>query len=166
MGRSGGGLFNARGELIGVCSAADPEIDEGLYAALPRVYYEMDRNGLSFVYQDQQRQAEPTTQQPIAQLVPTDSVPDLKSPVSPLLVPASHVQPVGNEVAPPSRAPRHPNDNTRAAIGSDSDKRELVCVLKSKDGKQSQAYVIDNPSNALLEQLQRESKVSGGRNDR
>ena len=29
-GRSGGGLFSYDGKLIGVCNAADPEIDEGL----------------------------------------------------------------------------------------------------------------------------------------
>jgi len=32
-GRSGGGLFNENGELIGVCSAADREQNEGLYMA-------------------------------------------------------------------------------------------------------------------------------------
>ncbi len=50
-GRSGGGLFAADGRLIGVCNAADPQIDEGLYAALPRIYQELGRNGLDFVYQ-------------------------------------------------------------------------------------------------------------------
>lgn len=35
QGRSGGGLFNTRGELIGVCSAADG--NEGLYAGLAGV---------------------------------------------------------------------------------------------------------------------------------
>ena len=51
-GRSGGGLFSPEGLLIGVCNAADPTIDEGLYAAAPRVHQALDRNGLSFVYQD------------------------------------------------------------------------------------------------------------------
>ena len=32
-GRSGGGLFNDEGQLIGVCSAADPARNEGLYMA-------------------------------------------------------------------------------------------------------------------------------------
>lgn len=38
VGRSGGGLFDARGRLIGVCNAADQEDDEGIYAALPIVH--------------------------------------------------------------------------------------------------------------------------------
>src|SRR5262249_17853333 len=33
-GRSGGGLFSAEGYLIGICNAADPTDDEGLYAGL------------------------------------------------------------------------------------------------------------------------------------
>ena len=32
-GRSGGGLFNANGELVGVCSCADRKLHEGLYMA-------------------------------------------------------------------------------------------------------------------------------------
>jgi hypothetical protein len=49
-GRSGGGLFNNQGELIGVCFAADPQLDEGLYAAIPSIQAELDRLGLSRVY--------------------------------------------------------------------------------------------------------------------
>ncbi len=35
LGRSGGGLFNAQGQVIGVCNSADAADDEGIYAALP-----------------------------------------------------------------------------------------------------------------------------------
>lgn len=38
QGRSGGGLFSADGQVIGVCNAADPEDDEGLYAALGSIH--------------------------------------------------------------------------------------------------------------------------------
>ncbi len=38
VGRSGGGLFNARGQLIGVCNCADNEDDEGIYASLPVIH--------------------------------------------------------------------------------------------------------------------------------
>ncbi len=39
QGRSGGGLFDDRGRLIGVCYAADKQLDEGLYSG-PEVIYE------------------------------------------------------------------------------------------------------------------------------
>lgn len=50
QGRSGGGLFNAAGELIGICFAADEELDEGLYAGIASVYAELDRVGMSELY--------------------------------------------------------------------------------------------------------------------
>lgn len=50
-GRSGGGLFNSSGQLIGICFAADPEGDEGLYASLPSIHAKLDELQLSMVYQ-------------------------------------------------------------------------------------------------------------------
>ncbi len=38
IGRSGGGLFTADGQLIGVCNLADPQDDEGIYAALSLIH--------------------------------------------------------------------------------------------------------------------------------
>lgn len=38
QGRSGGGLFSADGFLIGICNAADPQDDEGLYSAAANVH--------------------------------------------------------------------------------------------------------------------------------
>jgi thiol-disulfide isomerase/thioredoxin len=50
-GRSGGGLFNSAGQLIGICFAADPQADEGLYASLPSIHAKLDELQLSMVYQ-------------------------------------------------------------------------------------------------------------------
>lgn len=47
QGRSGGGLFSAEGYVIGVCNAADPEDDEGLFAALPAIHAELNQLGLA-----------------------------------------------------------------------------------------------------------------------
>jgi hypothetical protein len=49
-GRSGGGLFNQNGQLIGVCFAADKEGNEGLYAALKAIHDELNVRGLSDIY--------------------------------------------------------------------------------------------------------------------
>ena len=54
-GRSGGGLFSADGYLVGVCNAADPQSEEGLYAAYRSIHDELDQSGLSFVYQSRPR---------------------------------------------------------------------------------------------------------------
>jgi len=47
QGRSGGGLFTTEGLVIGVCNAADPADDEGLYAALAPIHAELDRMGVA-----------------------------------------------------------------------------------------------------------------------
>ena len=144
-GRSGGGLFNQRGELIGVCSAADPEFDEGLYGALPRVYYELDRNGLSFVYGN----AKPGAVASSLDAGSTDNSP--------------------NAVGVPSMVPARPDGGSNGinmpnGLGSVEspvrNKDELVCVLRSNGTDEARVFVIDNPSTVLLEYLQREAKSS------
>jgi thiol-disulfide isomerase/thioredoxin len=52
QGRSGGGLFAIDGTLIGVCNAADPADNEGLFAALPSIHDQLDETGLAFVYRN------------------------------------------------------------------------------------------------------------------
>lgn len=47
QGRSGGGLFTDTGHVIGICNAADPEDDEGLFAALPAIHAAVDKLGLA-----------------------------------------------------------------------------------------------------------------------
>jgi thiol-disulfide isomerase/thioredoxin len=52
QGRSGGGLFALDGTLIGVCNAADPADNEGLFAALPAIHEQLEEAGLAFVYRN------------------------------------------------------------------------------------------------------------------
>lgn len=51
QGRSGGGLFNERGELIGICYAADQELDEGLYTGLEVIHEQIAMLGLGSLVQ-------------------------------------------------------------------------------------------------------------------
>jgi len=46
QGRSGGGLFNRNGRLVGVCFAADPPRGRGLYAGLRPVYHLLKEAGI------------------------------------------------------------------------------------------------------------------------
>ncbi|MFM7973816.1 MAG: serine protease, partial [Pirellula sp.] len=45
QGRSGGGLFNSSGELLGVCFAADAQLDEGLYCGTRSVLDRLQKLG-------------------------------------------------------------------------------------------------------------------------
>ncbi|EAQ80373.1 trypsin-like peptidase domain-containing protein [Blastopirellula marina] len=49
-GRSGGGLFNDSGQLIGVCNAADPEYDEGYYAALKTIFGLLEEKQIAHLF--------------------------------------------------------------------------------------------------------------------
>lgn len=51
QGRSGGGLFSAKGNVVGVCNAADPQGRRGIYAGLKEVHRLLDRARLSALYQ-------------------------------------------------------------------------------------------------------------------
>jgi thiol-disulfide isomerase/thioredoxin len=71
QGRSGGGLFTPDGQVVGVCYAADPEGNEGLFASLPALCEELDHVGLSFVYRDGQTPASgERMQQTVADIEP------------------------------------------------------------------------------------------------
>ena len=41
---------NAKCHRLGVCNAADPADNEGLFAALPAIHEQLDEAGLAFVY--------------------------------------------------------------------------------------------------------------------
>ncbi|MFM8577387.1 MAG: trypsin-like peptidase domain-containing protein [Planctomycetaceae bacterium] len=77
QGRSGGGLFASDGTLIGVCQAADPADNEGLFAALSSIHEQLEESGLGFVYR---------TTYPTAALTPKASDPGL--PTMPSQMPA------------------------------------------------------------------------------
>lgn len=51
-GRSGGGLFDNEGRLIGVCNAADYKNDVGIYAGPGNIHWQLDRVNLASLYQN------------------------------------------------------------------------------------------------------------------
>ena len=48
-GRSGGGLFDQNGYLIGVCNAADYRDNVGIYAALGVIRWQLERIGMTYL---------------------------------------------------------------------------------------------------------------------
>jgi hypothetical protein len=139
-GRSGGGLSNSDGQLLGVCYAADPQADEGLYAALPRIYTELDQNGLAFIYRRDDN-------------VRATATPDG---VSPEQVPGviASATPLESSSAPTQRVP--------PPTVADWDQTEVVCIVRSKSDRASPSRVIvlDQPSTQFMEQLSRESGLA------
>lgn len=142
VGRSGGGLFSSEGYLIGVCNHADPHDQEGIYASLPTVHWELDRVGQRRVYD---RGA-----QNIATNTPGTRIP--KSSDS-QLVPVAAAPP--QPVASPSVAQQQLHN-----APSQRDAAEIICIVRSRGDPAGgeQVYVLDHPSRDLLDRLVRESR--------
>ena len=145
-GRSGGGLFDAKGALIGVCNAADPEFDEGLYAALGNVHAELDSVGLGFIY----RQRQPSLA--------------LGSPIR------GPKELAGSARTPDSR-PKSPVRRRNCQSDFDASVRQtptvatippIVARIRSLDNPDEQTELfIERPSQGLMDQLIREANQRG-----
>jgi thiol-disulfide isomerase/thioredoxin len=159
-GRSGGGLFSADGYLIGVCNAADPEDQEGIFASLPILHWELDKIGQRAVYD---RRAAAIAAAPARQ---SPSVPEAVPGREP-----SHLGGPGQAAA--GSLPREmpvaslaENAATGALAPTDT---EIICIVRSRANPQGseRLLVLDRPSRELLDRLSQESQrrpaeVAGG----
>ncbi len=147
-GRSGGGLFNLQGQLIGVCYAADYEGKEGLYTALESIHRELDRLKLTDVYA---KSATPPTASPepiVRGQVPAEPNPPLT--------------PVGSPTTPSTAAnaelPNNLKPDEQAAFGeimSRASNSEVVIIVRPKTpGGQSDVITIDNVSPEFIKALE------------
>jgi len=158
-GRSGGGLFSDEGYLIGVCNAADPADDEGLYAALSEVQKELKRAGLGYVYQQKQNAPSPAKDRfaaPDPSMIAKDRTlpPDARGgstvDQAPLAVP-DRSDDGANRL-------RRSEQDLVEAIRRRSGDAEVICIVRSgsQPHGRSDVIVLDRPSQALLDQLARE----------
>ena len=167
QGRSGGGLFTLDGTLIGVCNAADPADNEGLYAALPAVHEQLDEAGLSFVY----RSVYPSGGLPVGATDPVGIVPampdempqvafdrrDRAGAVPTASTGADHEPPArGADVAaglPLSSGEQALLDHVRQHEGN----AEVICIVRPHGAPRaaSEVFVLQNASQGFVEHLSR-----------
>jgi hypothetical protein len=155
-GRSGGGLFDSQGQLIGVCFAADYEGNEGLYAALDSIHDELDRLGLQGIY----AKSPTETPAPAAQSVVRGQEPPLV-PVTPAPEPLA-VGPTAavavNPTEPTAPVPQGLNAAEQAAfeeIMSRAATHEVICIIRPKEpGGQSEVIALDNVSPEFIRALE------------
>jgi hypothetical protein len=131
-GRSGGGLFLADGTLIGVCNAADPKDDEGLYAGLGTIHWQLDKIGQTEIYQPKTEAAPANA---IAAAPPRNELPRNELPVRP------------GAVEQPLRVA------SREMI--------IFLRDKGQPHARGEAITINNPTPQLLEMLSREAQTGG-----
>jgi len=160
-GRSGGGLFNPQGQLIGVCFAADYEGNEGLYAALKSIHDELDDKGLSEIYTKNQ----PNAAGSLTGHAPLAGAPIVRgqeplTPVAPLPQrepAASHEQTA--VVDPASSRDFSPGLNKveQAAweeIMTRASTAEVICIIRPKEpGGQSEVITLDDVSPEFVRAL-------------
>lgn len=162
QGRSGGGLFSSEGLVIGVCNAADPEDNEGLYAALPSIHQQLDDAGLSFVYQSGSRLGgERSTPDAVARAPMVDvaapSMSRTKPAADPIILETGSRGGQPGAVRPEVVAPLSADEQRlidelrrRQAQGA-----EIVCIIRPKGNPEarSEVFVFENASPALVERL-------------
>jgi hypothetical protein len=157
QGRSGGGLFNAEGLVIGVCNAADPTDDEGMFAAPASIYKELDRAGLTFVYSTgaakslSSNLADPGA---AAGEVVTGNV-DL--PAMPSKMPLAGIGRTATDLR------RQLSPEEASALAELHDKArgaEVICIIRplGNPGAKSEIIVLDKASQAFLDQLSSEQQ--------
>ena len=148
-GRSGGGLFSGDGRLIGICNAADPADNEGIYAGLPTIHWELDQIGQRRIYEVTER---PSLAQANASSTAVDQ--SFAQPTAPPIMPDRMVVPaVARQV--------QQNDLPPDSLGPDT---EVICIIRSRHdppGNQ-RLLVLDNPSADLLTRLRRASQTGAG----
>ncbi|MCI0361413.1 MAG: trypsin-like peptidase domain-containing protein [Planctomycetaceae bacterium] len=148
-GRSGGGLFTADGQLIGVCNAADHASNEGLYAGLASIHWQLDQIGQSEIYQ-RRAATSAVAAVPGANSQPA-SLPELPSEMPSRTASGGlPVTPVGFSNANTGRDASLESPAAFAAV-ADADK-ELVVIVRSKRNpdQRSEIYLVDQASPDLL----------------
>ncbi len=129
VGRSGGGLFDHQGRLIGVCNAADNEGDEGIYAAAGIVYAQIERLGLNHLFN------------PSA----PNSMPNTALASSPM--PASPIQLAGQTTL------ASPAEIGNTAVNQ-APATSLTCIIRDATGREK-VVQIDSPNHELLQAIDR-----------
>ena len=155
QGRSGGGLFSTDGYIVGVCNAADPEDNEGLYAALPSIHKQLDEANLSFVY-DSDGVA------PVAQA----AMVAVEDPAMPRKMPeADPIQHLTQSRENPQDAPvrkaiANPLTPEEQRLIDELRRRrvqgaEIVCIIRTKESpdSRSEVFLFENASPQLVERL-------------
>lgn len=177
QGRSGGGLFTPDGLVVGVCYAADPEANEGLFASLPALREELDHMGLSFVYRTPHGQnPDKRAEQALADSRPMrenrwpdyDEISRANSDGSAdrrLITRTKdsivdrQVQPGAmNKAAPDDRKPQQLSPDEAAtlqALREEGRGGQVICIIRPQGAKEgeNQIIVLDHASPSLLQQL-------------
>lgn len=147
-GRSGGGLFNQRGELVGICIAADTQGQRGLYAGLFAVHKLLDECSLTALY-------EPVATPPSVTPVVHPAEPDLLVNNGAAGFPETAATPAAgnpfNSTPPMASEPAAVTNPQDVAAGN----AEVVVIIRdpNRPGAPNRVVIIHEASPAFLKYL-------------
>lgn len=147
LGRSGGGLFDAQGRLIGICNAMDQQDDEGIYAALPLIHWQLAQLGQERLYKGALAQAPGPQVNPVVNPSAGEPLPlnnlELRSGAAGFATQASHAAPI----APPAQP---------------SLQATITIRDRNRPNDPGRTIVVDDPTPALLQALQQQNDMRVG----
>ncbi len=134
-GRSGGGLFDQNGRLIGICNAADHQDDEGLYAGPQVIHWQLDRVELAHLYRGGQNNLQ---------------LAGSKGPTELNVTPASAIHGQKEMNLSPQFAEASNSLPSRDFTQADE---EIICIVRSKSNptEAPRVVTIPQPSHQLLD---------------
>ncbi len=161
QGRSGGGLFDAAGRVVGVCFAADPTYQRGLYAGLKPIQDLLVRCRLTslFKHRDQpgpERDAIPTVAS-VGTGTPARAVSSRVSKATGAVNPRTPLpRPPGPPAVPPrSTSGRSQSGGDVAAALASAPGAEVICIIRSSDNPRaiSRVVIINRASRKFVDDL-------------
>lgn len=147
-GRSGGGLFDAEGFLIGVCNAADFQGDIGIYAGPGAIHWQLDRLQLARLYRNDVPAAVQPAAQPVAQQPPADRFASLDGPSAGGWSP--------EPAAPAATSPAATSPAAAAPVAQEAADQEVIVIIRDRVNPEatSRVMTLARPSGELLRMLE------------
>lgn len=184
VGRSGGGLFDLQGRLIGVCNAACNDENEGIYASADVIYNQLARAGQTALFQ-------PSSAAAVASTV-SASLADSAATLPSYATSQNGRSEPSNGIGAPNRFNSNPiaANNASVSQGSaswpDEDPRlavaspigntvgnsgasasnstgsatQLICIVKDPTTGKDRVLTINQPSPSLLQAIEQQGQVA------
>ncbi|WP_339728955.1 thioredoxin domain-containing protein [uncultured Gimesia sp.] len=138
QGRSGGGLFDRSGQLVGVCFAVDKDDQRGLYAGLPVVHKLLDDSKLTALYK---QQPEMEQSAPEVKLAMAESRQEMRSEPNQALL-DDFLERAMPSKSITSATTGNPDLSQLQAAMDQAGEAEVVCIIRPLNKPQSASRVV------------------------
>ncbi len=151
QGRSGGGLFDAHGQLVGVCIAADQEGQRGLYAGLQPIHALLTKAGLKQIAPPaplNPRELEPAQ-------APFGTLADDRTDLSPAAEPVDDFlhRAFGDPRTEPAAFGNAPSSEEISQLFQQSPDAEVICLVRPKNGDAGRVVILNQASTKFVSYL-------------